>query len=664
MAENLKGNPIGLHVGYLPDNEEHHTIQNIQQLSPSEFIASEKRELNFGFQTTPYWLTFTTSNSTQESISWFLEIGYSLIDDISLFVPKPNGGFREIKTGSQYPFKNRDFDFTTFIFRLNQEPGVNRYYLRVQSTGSLTIPLKVWNKASLDRHITIDLLLQGVFFGCMILMLLYNLIIYFSSLDKTYFAYVLLIFSVTMSCLILYGYGFRFIWPENPWMNKTAPFAMAWANISTFLFAITYLKTKKTVPRFHRILFIWLVMLLCFAVLALFLPYSYGIRATVLIQVSGVAVLLVLGVFCIIKKLRPAYFFFPGLLCLLLGAGIATLMSMNAVETNLVFYWGTRWGILGQTVIFSIGLADKLNSLKNMLAKTNSQLTELNLTLEQKVQKRTEALQKANKEMATMNENLMETRDQLWGEMQLAKKLQTVLLPVEPQMDGYDIAADMFPASLVGGDYYDVIDMGGYHWIVIGDVSGHGVTAGLIMMMAQTSIHTVLEANPKLTPSKLLTIVNNTIANNIKKMGEDKYMTITVLAAVKDGCFSFSGLHQDIYVYRAQSNRVEEVGTRGLWIGLMADNGELFHDDHLSLGPGDSMLLYTDGITESIDSRSSDTAVAREFALYGDARLKQTFQSRGDQSASEIASGILESLKDYDQEDDITFVVIKRLPAA
>lgn len=83
----------------------------------------------------------------------------------------------------------------------------------------------------------------------------------------------------------------------------------------------------------------------------------------------------------------------------------------------------------------------------------------------------------------------------------------------------------MKPADDVGGDYYDVINIGGYDWIVIGDVSGHGVTAGLVMMMVQTSIHSVLQGNPGIKPSELIEQVNSVIIGNIRKFNENKYLT-------------------------------------------------------------------------------------------------------------------------------------------
>src|SRR5262249_39256965 len=104
---------------------------------------------------------------------------------------------------------------------------------------------------------------------------------------------------------------------------------------------------------------------------------------------------------------------------------------------------------------------------------------------------------------------LKKARDALWSEMELAKRIQTALLPKRQNTRGFNIAVSMHPAQEVGGDYYDIIETeAGSRWIAIGDVAGHGVDSGLIMMMAQTSIMTVIKGNPQVKPAEVLKTVN------------------------------------------------------------------------------------------------------------------------------------------------------------
>jgi histidine kinase len=229
--------------------------------------------------------------------------------------------------------------------------------------------------------------------------------------------------------------------------------------------------------------------------------------------------------------------------------------------------------------------SDEDNEIMNVLmtqAAISIENASLYANLEEKVRQRTEQLKKA--------------MDSLWGELELAKKIQTALLPERPGIDGYEITGFMKTADEVGGDYYDVVNAGGRDWIVIGDVSGHGITAGLIMMMVQTAIHIALDLSPGLPPSQLLENINRTISENMKKLGGSRFMTITVLMSAGDGVFHFAGLHENILVYRAESGLVESVNTEGMWIGLHEDIKGKMKDKSLKLEEGDMIPSTGNGI--------------------------------------------------------------------
>ncbi|MDJ0764640.1 MAG: SpoIIE family protein phosphatase [Myxococcota bacterium] len=259
--------------------------------------------------------------------------------------------------------------------------------------------------------------------------------------------------------------------------------------------------------------------------------------------------------------------------------------------------------------------------------------------------------------LSDSNQELTKTKDALWGEMEIAKKIQTVLLPEKPAINGFEVSGSMMPADQVGGDYYDVINAGDMDWVVIGDVSGHGVPAGLIMMMVQTSIHTALRNNANMSPSDLMVLVNETIAANIEKLHEKKYMTITVIAYHKEGRFCFSGLHQDILIYRSASKKVEKIPTNGIWLGVTESIDGMVKDDTFSIDVNDVILLYTDGIIEAnkVNGRSD-----HDLDLYGSKRLAGVLSRLGEKSTDHIITGVLDSLNDYKTDDDVTVLAMKR----
>jgi serine phosphatase RsbU (regulator of sigma subunit) len=187
---------------------------------------------------------------------------------------------------------------------------------------------------------------------------------------------------------------------------------------------------------------------------------------------------------------------------------------------------------------------------------------------------------------------------------------------------------------------------------VIGDVSGHGVTAGLVMMMVQTSIHTVLIQNPEVPTSHLVSVINRVIYENLVKMDESKHMTIVVLAGGKKGIFDFSGLHDDMLLWCAETGKVEIIETDGMWIGIEPDISEMLPVSEFRMGMGDCIVLYTDGITE---------AWAQGIGFFGTERLIKVIEKFGDRPVSELHAAILDALKDYEKPDDVTLLVMKRM---
>lgn len=252
--------------------------------------------------------------------------------------------------------------------------------------------------------------------------------------------------------------------------------------------------------------------------------------------------------------------------------------------------------------------------------------------------------------VAERTRDLDKALSELWGEMELAKRIQTALVPATPTLEGCDVAATMRPAAQVGGDYYDVVHVGGAEWVLIGDVSGHGVPAGLVMMMFQTAVRTALQANPRMEPNELLALANHALTSNIRRLGENKYMTVSALRRT-DGGFRFAGMHQDILVYRSASGQVEEIETEGTWLGIAEDIGDLLHVRSFELGSGDALLLFTDGLTESM----------KDGAILDNAGLCGAFRQRGTGNASDILTGVLGVLDGRTVDDDVSAVVIKRL---
>lgn len=258
----------------------------------------------------------------------------------------------------------------------------------------------------------------------------------------------------------------------------------------------------------------------------------------------------------------------------------------------------------------------------------------------------------------------LRNKERLEREMEIATVIQTLLLPAQPLLDGFDVAARMVPAEEVGGDFYDLHQTETCSWIAIGDVSGHGVTPGLIMMMVQSMLAAIAWQPPEVartyTPREVLRIINAALYENLRvRMHDDNYMTMVLLQHIGGGRFRFAGAHESMLIYRRAARQVETVATDGSWLGVQDDIGPFLQERELTLQPGDALLLYTDGVTEAKNGRN---------VQYNLDRLRDMLARQGatpKPSAEKIRDGVIEDVLGWSRarQDDVTVLVLRRLEA-
>ncbi|NJL61951.1 MAG: SpoIIE family protein phosphatase [Methylacidiphilales bacterium] len=266
-------------------------------------------------------------------------------------------------------------------------------------------------------------------------------------------------------------------------------------------------------------------------------------------------------------------------------------------------------------------------------------------------------IEKANAEIFALNGKLNKENLRMKQELDITRQVQQMILPKPEELSkipDLEIAGIMEPASEIGGDYYDIIHHNGQVKIGIGDVTGHGLESGMLMLMVQTAVRTLL-INNETNPSKFLDTINRTIYHNVQRMNTDKNMTLSLLD-YQDGKVRVSGQHEEILVIR-RGGLVQRVDTvdLGLPIGLEEDIYEFIGYADIHLYPGDLVILYTDGITEAEDESSTQ---------YGLKRLIDVAKAHWQKSAEEVKQAVIDDLKSFigkkEVFDDITLVVLKR----
>jgi serine phosphatase RsbU (regulator of sigma subunit) len=241
--------------------------------------------------------------------------------------------------------------------------------------------------------------------------------------------------------------------------------------------------------------------------------------------------------------------------------------------------------------------------------------------------------------------------------MEVAKRIQTSLLPENRRVGDYDVAAKMMPAAEVGGDYYDIIQAGeDRNWIAIGDVSGHGVESGLVMMMTQTSIMSLVHENPRLSPAEVFHAVNDVLLENISRLRAARYMTLNVVRLARDG-LTLAGKHQDLLVWRRATGRVDTISNEGCWIGVVGDTRGHVTDQAIAMADGDVALFFTDGATEAMNAAGE---------MFGEERLAAALAENADRALVDALEALFARIAAFRavQDDDVTMMLVRYAPAA
>jgi len=271
----------------------------------------------------------------------------------------------------------------------------------------------------------------------------------------------------------------------------------------------------------------------------------------------------------------------------------------------------------------------------------------------------------AREKISALNKRLKAENVRMSSELDVAHQLQQMVLPSEAELReiaDLDVAAFMEPAEEVGGDYYDIIQYKEHIIFGIGDVTGHGLESGVLMLMVQAAVRSLLDSG--ITDyNHFLNSLNRTIYHNVQRMNNDKFITLSLVdyqphSSQGHGLLRLIGQHEDVLLVR-QNGKLERVNTLdlGFPIGMVPDISTFMSPKELELRPGDGVVLHTDGITEAIN---------QDKVEYGIERLCEIITDNWHLSASEIQQAVIADVKQYigaeKVYDDITLVVFKQKP--
>ncbi|MBX2965722.1 MAG: transposase [Cyclobacteriaceae bacterium] len=412
-------------LSFYVDSANSLTFADITSTGFSERFQIHQGYQNINFKTnTSYWIRLPIQHTSHSRKVWLLEFYDQSIDHIEAFIPEYDGSYRVVSVGDQHPFTNRSFRHKNFEFQLDMSRDtVMVYYFRVQSHefADLRIALRSVNR--FVYYALNEYFLFGTFYGMILIISLYNFLMYIAIREIKNIYYTCYILSVAGYAMSLDGIGFQYLWPNHPeWNNYAVGVFLYLLILWALVFTRKFLSTKANAPLLDKLLK-WMIIArtAIFAVELFFFPQFLTYRNLEIIPLSLIfytAITVWRGGY------KPARFFVIAYGILFAGFFLRMMVYFNALPFTTLSHYSLHFSFVLEMLFLTFALGDRIRILKDMRDRAlrriihqhelNMQLKDkVNRELEQKVSARTLELDKKNQELEESNKKLVEQADKI-----------------------------------------------------------------------------------------------------------------------------------------------------------------------------------------------------------------------------------------------------------
>lgn len=344
------------------------SFQQLLDQQSSLLFLRQIGDLSFGYVNAAYWIRFQVANQESIATNWVVEISGlgRAIDQVDAYIPNLDGQYQKHSAGDRIPFNERSVSHHAFIFHLALPARETRtVYLRVRTNGTLQIPIKLWSSQEYIQGEHNHQLLEGMFFGVLLIMLFYNAFIYWTVKDNSYILYVCYLVCVLGFSLSIKGVGFEYLWPTYPeWNNKSNMVFAGLGVVFVLLFAKSFLRTKRHTPLVNT----GINCLLVTSGVCLMALYwlSHSQAATLLATQYCLTVLFVLIAASLALKrgFTAARYYLLAWLSIFVSIFLWVLNSFNLLSSYWVGSYLFQIGTTLQVLLFSFALADRISLLR------------------------------------------------------------------------------------------------------------------------------------------------------------------------------------------------------------------------------------------------------------------------------------------------------------
>ena len=380
--------------------EDHHSALTINDaLKPEQhWLRLEQDNFNKGYNDSSWWLRVELENDSSERVDRLFQIAYAALDHVELYLLRDGQIVETWHVGDELPYHARPVRTTDYVFPLHWDPSEKlTVFIRVKTTSSVQIPLRLWSNDSFNLdQININFM-QGLYYGAMLIIAIYNLLLFMALRDRSYFYYVCFIVSIPLFWASATGQAYRFLWPDLvTWNQISVSLFLTCSNMFAGLFTRNFLELQKISFALDRLILSLIMIDIVMLGVSIFLPYKVSIAIMLPLSILHIVVYMMAGTYAWKQKMETARYYVLAWALFLIGAVILNLNKNNLLPNTPLTEYALQIGSAVEAVLLSFALAERINREKRLRFQAQEEILSthkrLNEELEDRVTQRTEEL--------------------------------------------------------------------------------------------------------------------------------------------------------------------------------------------------------------------------------------------------------------------------------
>ena len=366
--ESVRVGPLSSEIDLMEDKSAELDVEAVSHAPANTgFVAATPQSTNIGFSASAWWVRLKLHNTSNQPRLVYLRQGYPLIDSLDLFEPDSGGGWRQHATGDRRPFASRDVSHRDFLVPLTVPPQSERtYYVRFASQGPVDIHMSVLDPNTLAATLSREQLAYGVYFGCVLMLLVWSGLVFVAVRDQAFLAYFAYVASFGIYMTVNTGFAYQYLWPDSPrWANTCLIVLLSVALVTALQFSITILRSRDYTPRLFLLARALQSLAVVSVALAPFLAYAQLIRPVTFLILVSVIFMIALGIVSLLAGSRPARYYVIAWGAFLAGSIIFVLKNFGVVPHTFMSQHSWQMGALVEMILLSMTLSSRMNELKH-----------------------------------------------------------------------------------------------------------------------------------------------------------------------------------------------------------------------------------------------------------------------------------------------------------